>query len=169
MLRSLVGSEMCIRDSKRAVYPVDRIVVQTTSGSTFWKTNRASPYKYYAPDPNPNPNPNHRDVYTSMWSTWCAVLSRITDTMMQVTVDTMMLFFGLGLLKQRRRSSAVISVQLNSHVCMCSDQSVPRRCTIVLTMHWTLLFCPTLCVQLLSVAVRVLSLLCACDGAMLQN
>ena len=52
---------------------------------------------------------------------------------------------------------------------MCSDQSVPRRCIIVLTMHWTLLYCTKLCVQLLSVAVRVLSLLCACDGAMLQN
>ena len=31
------------------------------------------------PDPNPttNPNPNHGDVFTSMRSTWYAVLSRI--------------------------------------------------------------------------------------------
>ena len=41
---------------------------------------------------------------------------------------------------------------------MCSDQSVPRRCIIVPTMHRTLLYCTRLCVQLLSVAVRVLSL-----------
>jgi len=58
---------------------------------------------------------------------------------------------------------------LYSWTAMCSDQSVPRRCIIVLTTDWTLLLCTTLCVQLLSVAVRVLSLLCACDGSTFQN
>ena len=59
---------------ERTAYQVDRVVVQNTSGSTFWKTNRASRCKYHAPDPNPNTNrnpyPNYGDVYTSMQSTW---------------------------------------------------------------------------------------------------
>ena len=67
---------------ERTAYQVDRVVVQNTSGSTFWKTNRASRCKYHAPDPNPNTNrnpyPNYGDVYTSMQSTWYAVLSCIT-------------------------------------------------------------------------------------------
>ena len=52
---------------------------------------------------------------------------------------------------------------------MCSDQSVPRRCIIVLTMHRTLLYCTRVCVQLLSVAVRVLSLLCAVTDQRLKS
>ena len=67
---------------ERTMNKVDRVVVQNTSGSTFWKTNRASRCKYHAPDPNPNTNrnpyPNRGDVYTSMQSTWYAVLSCIT-------------------------------------------------------------------------------------------
>ena len=67
---------------ERTAYQVDRVVVQNTSESTFWKTNRARRCKYHAPDPNPNTNrnlyPNYGDVYTSMQSTWYAVLSCIT-------------------------------------------------------------------------------------------
>ena len=33
---------------ERTAYQVDRVVVQNTSGSTFWKTNRASSCKYHA-------------------------------------------------------------------------------------------------------------------------
>ena len=33
---------------ERAAYQADRVVDQNTSGSTFWKTNRASPRKYHA-------------------------------------------------------------------------------------------------------------------------
>ena len=77
-----LGDTAAIR--KRAAYPVDPIVVQNTSGSTFWKTNRASPCTYHAPDPNHN----HRDIYTPMRPTWYAVLSCITDAMMQVRVET---------------------------------------------------------------------------------
>ena len=51
---------------ERTAYQVDRVVVQNTSGSTFWKTNRARRCKYHAPDPNPNTNrnpyPNRGDV-----------------------------------------------------------------------------------------------------------
>ena len=51
---------------ERTKYQVDRVVVQNTSGSTFWEINRASPCKCHAPDPDPDPNsdpnPNHRDV-----------------------------------------------------------------------------------------------------------
>ena len=52
---------------ERTAYQVYRVVVQNTSGSTFWKTNQASRCKYHAPDPNPNtkrnPYPNYGDVY----------------------------------------------------------------------------------------------------------
>ena len=97
---------------------MDRILVQNTSGSTFWKTNRASPCKYHAPDPNPNPSPNHRDVYMSMRSTWCAILSRITDAMIQVRGETAAGWrcFSGSTYCRTNRSSAVVSVQLNSHV-----------------------------------------------------
>ena len=78
---------------ERIAYQVDCVVVQNTSGSTFWKTNRASPCKYHAPDPNTNPDPNpspnadpnhnYRDVVVSIRSTWYAVLSRITAVQRQ--------------------------------------------------------------------------------------
>ena len=43
---------------ERTAYHVDRVAVQSTLGSTFWKTNRASPCKDHAPDLNPNTNTN---------------------------------------------------------------------------------------------------------------
>ena len=104
---------------ERTAYQVDRVVVQNTSRSAFWKPNRASPCKYHTPDPDPDPNrnPNHRDVHVSMRSTWYAVLSRIPYTMMQVRVRAASWhFLSARYTVPQKVVCRTICVQLYSHV-----------------------------------------------------
>ena len=105
---------------KRAVYPLDRIEVQNTSGSTFWKPVEPVPvsttpltltltltltigmfiHRY---------GPLGARSSHALQISWCKLGSKLHLAVFRhdAKLETMMLFFGLGLLKQTRRSSAV--------------------------------------------------------------